>query len=88
MNTKENISYQTAIVAFIDILGFKEIVRKSERSPRLLRTIYESLGFLKKRELPDKWNLQLVEIEEDAQKRGIVHTPIKLTPCRRWKLTP
>lgn len=71
MNTKEDISYQTGIVAFIDILGFKEIVRKSERSPRLLKTIYESLGFLKKRELPEKWNLQLVEIEEDAQKRGI-----------------
>ena len=71
MNTNEDITYQTGIVAFIDILGFKEIVRKSERSPRLLKTIYESLGFLKKRELPEKWNLQLVEIEEDAQKRGI-----------------
>ena len=71
MNTNEDITYQTWIVAFIDILGFKEIVRKSERSPILLKTIYESLGFLKKRELPEKWNLQLVEIEEDAQKRGI-----------------
>lgn len=71
MNTINNISYQTGIVAFIDILGFKEIVKKSERSPRLLNTIYQSLSFLKKRELPDKWNLQLVEIEEDAQKRGL-----------------
>lgn len=72
MNTKNNISYQTGIVAFIDILGFKEIVKKSERSPKLLNTIYQSLSFLKKRELPDKWNLQLVEIEEDAQKRGLI----------------
>lgn len=71
MNSNIDISYKTGIVAFIDILGFKEIVKKSERSPRLLKTIYQSLGFLKKRELPDKWNLQLVEIEEDAQKRNL-----------------
>jgi len=67
-----DISYQTGIVAFIDILGFKEIVKKSERSPTQLRTIYESLEFLKTREIPDKWNLQLIEIEEDAQKRNIM----------------
>lgn len=71
METDFNITYQNGIVAFIDILGFKEIVKKSERNPRQLRTVYESLEFLKKRELPDKWNLQLVEIEEDAQKKGI-----------------
>lgn len=71
METEFDITYQTGIVAFIDILGFKEIVKRSERSPKQLRTIYESLEFLKKRELPDKWNLQLVEIEEDAQKRGM-----------------
>lgn len=71
MDSNIEIKYQTGIVAFIDILGFKEIVKKSERSPRLLKTIYQSLGFLKKRELPDKWNLQLVEIEEDAQKRNL-----------------
>lgn len=72
MNTNIDLSYKTGIVAFIDILGFKEIVKKSERSPRLLNTIYQSLEFLKKRELPDKWNLQLIEIEEDAQKRNII----------------
>jgi hypothetical protein len=72
MIMKEDISYETGIVTFIDILGFKEIVKKSEKNPRLLNTIYESLGFLKKRELPEKWNLQLVEIETDAQKRAII----------------
>jgi hypothetical protein len=71
METDFNISYQNGIVAFIDILGFKEIIKKSERNPRQLRTVYESLEFLKKRELPDKWNLQLVEMEEDAQKKGM-----------------
>lgn len=71
METDFNITYQNGIVAFIDILGFKEIVKKSERNPRQLRTVYQSLEFLKKRELPDKWNLQLVEIEEDTQYKGI-----------------
>ena len=67
----ENISYQTGIIAFIDILGFKEIVKKSERDTELLNTIYQSLNFLKRRELPDKWNIQLIEIEEDAQFKGL-----------------
>ena len=71
METDLDISYKNGIVAFIDILGFKEIVKKSERNPKQLRTVYESLEFLKKRELPNKWNLQLIEIEEDAQKRGM-----------------
>lgn len=77
MNSEVDIiSYKTAIVAFIDILGFKEIVKKSERNPRQLKTIYESLGFLKKREVPSNWNLQLIEIEEDAQKRGLFNFDI------------
>lgn len=48
MSIEEDISYQTGLVAFIDILGFKEIVKKSERNPRLLKIIYDSLVFLKK----------------------------------------
>lgn len=71
MESNNKIEYQNSIVAFIDILGFKDIVKKSERNPRQLQTIYQALGFLKKRELPEKWNLQLVEIEEDFQKRDV-----------------
>lgn len=68
---RQNVEYEERIVAFIDILGFKDIVRRSERSPGTLNLIYDSLTFLKKRELASNWDLQLIEIEEDAQKRGI-----------------
>lgn len=68
---KIDIQYENRIVAFIDILGFKEIVKNSEYNSDQLQTIYEALGFLKKREIPDKWNMQFVELEKDAQKRGM-----------------
>ena len=63
--------YQERLVAFIDILGFSDIVRKSERSPGSINLIYESLKFLKGREISTNWDLQLIEIEEDAQKRDM-----------------
>lgn len=65
------IQYEEKLIAFIDILGFKDIVRRSERSQRTLELIYDSLSFLKRREIGSKWNLQLIEIEEDAQKRDL-----------------
>ncbi|MEP3228086.1 MAG: hypothetical protein ABJN61_11645 [Flavobacteriaceae bacterium] len=71
IDPKIDIQYENRIVAFIDILGFKEIIKKSENDSEQLQTVYEALGFLKKREIPDKWNLKLIEIEEDAQKRGM-----------------
>ncbi|HCE56749.1 MAG TPA: hypothetical protein DER09_02865 [Prolixibacteraceae bacterium] len=64
--------YQERLVVFIDILGFSDIVRKSERSPGSINLIYESLKFLKGREISTNWDLQLIEIEEDAQKRNMV----------------
>ena len=63
--------YEERFVAFIDILGFSDIVRKSERSRGSINLIYESLKFLKGREISTNWNLQLIEIEEDAQKRNM-----------------
>ncbi len=76
MGLESDIEYHQGIVAFIDILGFKEIVRKSERSPKNLKTIYQSLEFLKGREIPENWNLQLVELEEDTQKKGLAEFDI------------
>jgi len=67
----DNIQYEERLIAFIDILGFKDIVRRSERSPRTLKLIYDSLSFLKMRENSSKWDIQLIEIEEDAQKRNM-----------------
>ena len=78
----EEIKYENRLVAFIDILGFKEIVKSSEINPEKLNLIYEALTFLKSREKADQWNLELIEIEEDAQKRGLQNFDISVkTSC-------
>jgi hypothetical protein len=44
--------------------------------------LYQTLEFLKKRENSFKWNLQLVEVEEDAQRKGVSNFEIEsLTNC-------
>jgi len=63
--------YEERLVAFIDILGFKEIVKQSENDTSKIELIYSVLNYLKKWEVPEKWSLKLVKIEEDAQKRGV-----------------
>jgi hypothetical protein len=63
--------YENRLVAFIDILGFKEMVRESENNPSKIELLNFVLNYLKDLEVPEKWDLKLVEIEEDAQKRGI-----------------
>ena len=42
-----DISYTERIVAFIDVLGFKDIVAESERNIEKLQLIFETLTFLK-----------------------------------------
>jgi hypothetical protein len=68
---KEMVDYEQRIVAFIDILGFKKIIRDSETDVKKLKIIHETLEFLKSQEKPDAWSLQLVEIEESAQYKGV-----------------
>lgn len=70
-SSKPSKEYEERLIAFIDILGFKDIVRKSERSPSNINLIYDSLTFLKGREKSSNWDLQFIEIEEDAQKRNL-----------------
>lgn len=65
------VKYEERLVAFIDILGFKEIVKQSENDPSKISLIYSVLNYLKNWEIPEKWNLKFVEIEEDAQKKGV-----------------
>lgn len=74
--TIEDIKYEKRLVAFIDILGFKEIIKTSEFNSSKLKLIYQTLLFLKNKEKPEEWNLQLIEIEEDAQKKGVVNFDI------------
>ena len=67
----EELKYELRIVAFIDILGFKEIVKQSENDTTKINLLYSVLEYLKDWETSEKWNLKLVEIEEDAQKKGV-----------------
>jgi hypothetical protein len=66
-----NTQYERRIVAFIDILGFKEIVKTSEFDNSKIELLYTALNFLKNWEIPKNWNLKFIEIEEDAQKKGV-----------------
>lgn len=64
-------NYENRIVAFIDILGFKELVRKSESNLELIETLNNILQYLKTWERPIQWSLYFVEIEELTQKKGV-----------------
>lgn len=69
--------YENRLIAFIDILGFKEIVRSSEKDSSKIEFLYSVLDYLKSWEISENWNLQLVEIEEDAQKKGVENFDIR-----------
>jgi hypothetical protein len=75
--TTEELKYERRIVAFIDILGFKEIVKQSEHDTTKIELLYSVLDFLKGWETSDKWDLKFVEIEEDAQKKGVKNFDIR-----------
>lgn len=68
---RREIKYENRLVAFIDILGFKDIVKQSEDDPTKIKLLHSILRYLKNWEVSEKWDLRLVEIEEDAQKRGV-----------------
>lgn len=68
---ESQISYQERIVAFIDILGFKNIIRKSEKDLGKLKTINKVLQYLKDHESHSLWGIELMEIDEDVQKKGM-----------------
>ncbi len=76
MNEQE-VKYEERLVAFIDILGFKEIVKQSENDLSKVELIYSVLNYLKNWEITEKWDLKLVEIEEDAQKRDVENFDIR-----------
>lgn len=60
--------YSNRIVAFIDILGFKSMVYKSENNIDIKNVIKKSLKYFKKWESSTRWGLKNIEIEESAQK--------------------
>lgn len=74
---EQEVKYEERLVAFIDILGFKEIVKQSEKEPSKVELLYSVLNYLKNWEISKSWDLKLVEIEEDAQKRGVENFDIR-----------
>ena len=69
--------YENRLITFIDILGFKEIVRSSEKDDSKIEFLYSVLDYLKSWETSESWSSQLVEIEEDAQKKGVENFDIR-----------
>lgn len=69
--TDTSLTYEKRLIAFIDILGFKEIVKQSEKDPSKIELIYSVLEYLKDWEKTEKWDLKFVEIEESAQYKGV-----------------
>lgn len=68
---KNELKYERRLIAFIDILGFKEIVKQSETDTSKIELIYSVLEYLKNWEKAEKWDLKFVEIEESAQYKGL-----------------
>lgn len=69
--TKKELKYERRLIAFIDILGFKDIVKQSEKDTAKIELIYSVLEYLKDWEKSEKWDLKFVEIEESAQYKGV-----------------
>lgn len=63
--------YKKSIVTFIDILGFKDLVNQSTNSHQVLDLIHGTLMKFKSLEKPESWTSDLIEVEEDAQKKGL-----------------
>lgn len=67
----ENLKYEKRIIAFIYILGFSELIKDSHKNPGTLEKVYEVINYFKNWEKPQSWDLKTIEIEEDAQKKGL-----------------
>lgn len=74
---QKSMKYEKRLLAFIDILGFKEIVIQSEKETYKIELLYEVLNYLKTWEISKSWDLKFVEIEEDAQKKGVSNFDIR-----------
>jgi len=74
---KQKVKYEQRLVAFIDILGFKEIVKQSENDQSKIELIYSVLNYLKNWETSEVWDLKRVEIEEDTQYKGVENFDIR-----------
>ena len=67
----ETIKYEQRVVAFIDILGFKEIIKNSNIDLEKVQLIFDVLNWFKSFEQPESWSSEFVEIEESAQLKDV-----------------
>lgn len=65
--------YQNRITAFVDILGFKKLIKTSESNFSKLTIIQRALKYLKTWDNngTNKWDIKHIAIEEDAQNKGL-----------------
>lgn len=63
--------YTDHIVAFIDILGFKEMIFNSSKNPDMQNIIWQALNYLKKLEKNHEWVKNFMTVEEDAQRKNL-----------------
>jgi len=75
--TNTSLTYELRLIAFIDILGFKDIVKQSEADTSKIELIYSVLSYLKDWEKTEKWDLKFIEIEESAQYKGVSNFDIR-----------
>jgi hypothetical protein len=80
-NTKPVYEYETRVIAYVDILGFKNIIKDSSKNNDKINDIMKALQYLKNVEEPNEWNTHFIEFEEDAQKKGLENFDISETLC-------
>lgn len=68
-----SINYEKRIVAFIDILGFKQMVIDSEKigNEKKIQSIDNALEYFKRFKDKTYKYTELIDVEEDAQKKGV-----------------
>lgn len=77
-------NYENRIVAFIDILGFKDLIKKSENNPDQVNELLEILKYIKAWDTQgqNKWDTNVIAVEEDAQTKGLEKFDISgITAC-------
>lgn len=76
--------YQKRVTAFIDIMGFKELIKTSEGNSEKLKSVLNILQYLKAwdNKGPNEWGTKQISVEEDAQRKGIDKFEISnITSC-------
>ncbi|HQA51972.1 MAG TPA: hypothetical protein PK419_03860 [Spirochaetota bacterium] len=71
--------YENRVIAYIDIMGFKELIAQSIIDKTKLYIIQTVVQYLKSWETTSesKWNTDWIDVEEDAQKKGLNYFRIK-----------